>query len=180
MVRTVGEVIMNLWVYIEEGGSIMYVLLLLNIVGLALMAFKIYSLYICEKSTGVTAQGIADRINQSKERDSESKMQLARQDLNSYMAQAEKGLNAIRLIAAIAPLLGLLGTVVGVYMAFKVIAVAGMSDPSKFAQGLSLALITTVGGLIVAIPHYVGHTYLIGVLDRLEITLERELANRLL
>ena len=57
---------MNLWVYIEEGGSIMYVLLFLNIVGLALMAFKIYSLYICEKSTGVTAQGIADRINQSK------------------------------------------------------------------------------------------------------------------
>ncbi|MBI2518933.1 MAG: MotA/TolQ/ExbB proton channel family protein [Bdellovibrio sp.] len=173
---------MNLWVYIQEGGAIMYVLLFLNIIGLGLMAFKLFTLYSCEKSIAVTAQTITDRINlnQGKERDPESKVQLAKQELNTYMAQAEKGINAIRLIAAISPLLGLLGTVVGVYMAFKLIAVTGMSNPSQFAEGLSLALITTVGGLIVAIPHYIGHTYLIGVLDRLEVHLERELTNRLL
>ena len=86
------------------------------------------------------------------------------------MCKLENGLNTIKIIAAISPLLGLLGTVIGVLMSFSQMAKGGMGDPSSFANGISLALITTVGGLIVAIPHYIGHNYLLGNLDELERT----------
>ena len=55
-----------------------------------------------------------------------------------------------------------------------------MGDPSVFASGISLALITTVGGLIVSIPHYIGHNYLIGMVDELEQTLEKEILLKVL
>jgi biopolymer transport protein ExbB len=166
--------------YIQQGGSIMYLLLILNVVGMAIMAYKFFVLYTQGKVVTTTSAAIAEKISQIKEKDHDAKMQLAKQELNVYMSDTEKGLNTIRLIAAISPLLGLLGTVVGVFIAFKVIAEVGLSNPNQFAEGLSMALITTVGGLIVAIPHVVGHSYLIGLLDRLEVTLEKEIASKIL
>jgi len=107
-------------------------------------------------------------------------IELIKQEIQSYMHGLEKGINTIKIIAQIAPLLGLLGTVVGVLMAFKVISQTGMSNPANFAEGISVALITTVGGLIVAIPHFIAHSYLLGYLDQIESTLERELISKVL
>ena len=56
---------------------------------------------------------------------------------------------------------------------FRVISQEGLSNHSLFAEGISVALITTVGGLIVSIPHTVGYHYLISMLDKLEGTLEK-------
>ena len=87
----------------------------------------------------------------------------------------EFGLNSVKIIATISPLLGLLGTVIGVFTSFDAISKSGLEDPSVFAEGISVALITTVGGLVVAIPHYIGYNFLIGTVDTLEVTLEEEL-----
>ena len=57
-------------------------------------------------------------------------------------------------------MLGLLGTVFGIFNAFSVIAVSGLSDAGAFATGIKLALITTVIGLVVAIPHVISFNYL--------------------
>lgn len=89
--------------------------------------------------------------------------------------ELEFGMTSIKVIATTAPLLGLLGTVIGIYEAFQVIGSQGLSDPGQFASGISYALITTIVGLIVAIPHYIAHNYLSGELDSLEIEMEKHI-----
>lgn len=168
---------MSLWSYIEQGGAIMYLLLVLNIVGFALMISKFIVLKKENDMANETAMNLSGRISTGTP---ESMMELAKQEISGHIAGVESGLNTIKIIATISPLLGLLGTVVGVLVAFQVISQTGMNDPANFAQGISLALITTVGGLIVAIPHFIGHSYLIGALDRLEAQLEKAVFARVL
>lgn len=91
----------------------------------------------------------------------------------------ELGLNTIKTIASIAPLLGLLGTVIGVLGAFDAVSQQGLGDPTVFSSGISVALITTVAGLIVAIPHYIGYNYFIALLANIEIGLEKEVLEQL-
>jgi biopolymer transport protein ExbB len=73
-------------------------------------------------------------------------------------------------IATVAPLLGLLGTILGMITAFESIARAGTGDPQVVASGISVALITTAGGLIIAIPSLIFHKYLAA---RAEAVVER-------
>jgi len=75
-------------------------------------------------------------------------------------------LNALGTIGVLAPLMGLLGTIVGMIRAFDAIAQAGAGDPAAVASGISEALITTASGLIVAIPTIVFHRYLSARADR--------------
>jgi len=63
-----------------------------------------------------------------------------------------RGIGALELIATLSPLLGLLGTVIGMYDAFKKIAISGMQEPGQLSGPISMALVTTIAGLIVAIP----------------------------
>lgn len=100
-------------------------------------------------------------------------LELVKDAISQRVHELEFGMNTIKVIATTAPLLGLLGTVIGIYEAFQVISAKGLSDPGQFAEGISYALITTIVGLIVAIPHYVAHNYLSGELDSLEIKLEQ-------
>ena len=155
----------------------MYLLLLLNIIGFALMISK----FVILKRETSNASDTASRLSANIPKGSaDSVLELAKQEIASYIAGIEAGLNTIKIIATISPLLGLLGTVVGILLAFQVISQTGLSDPANFAQGISLALITTVGGLIVAIPHFIGHTYLIGSLDRLEAQIEKSVLAQVL
>ena len=71
-------------------------------------------------------------------------------------------LNALGTIGVLSPLMGLLGTIMGMIRAFDAIARAGAGDPAAVANGISEALITTASGLIVAIPTIVFHRYLSG------------------
>lgn len=86
----------------------------------------------------------------------------------------ERYINALGTIAAIAPLLGLLGTVIGLIDVFNVIGVKGTRSPAELAPGISKALITTVAGLIVAIPSLVFYRYFRRRVDALVITMEQE------
>lgn len=94
----------------------------------------------------------------------------------------ERGLNSISVMASIAPLLGLLGTVMGMIQLFEVITMHGTSDPKLLAGGISIALITTQAGLMVAIPLQLLHTFLANRADRLIGKMEKiglTLLNRL-
>ena len=83
-------------------------------------------------------------------------------------------LNALGTIAAIAPLLGLLGTVIGMIKVFAVVTAHGVGEPRVLAGGISEALITTAAGLTVAIPSLLFHRVLRGRVDTLVVTMEQE------
>jgi biopolymer transport protein ExbB len=88
--------------------------------------------------------------------------------------ELERFLNTLGTIAAITPLLGLLGTVVGMIDVFTAIIEHGVGNPGDLAQGISKALITTAAGLSVAIPSLMFYRYLRGHVNELIITMEQE------
>lgn len=85
----------------------------------------------------------------------------------------EKGLSALGTISTISPLLGLLGTVTGTMSAFGVLGKFGaVSDPAALASGVSEALITTVGGLVVAVPVVIFYNYFVSRVNHILTELE--------
>jgi biopolymer transport protein ExbB len=86
----------------------------------------------------------------------------------------ERYLGMLGTIAAVSPLLGLLGTVTGMIRTFKAITVVGIGDPSAMAGGIAEALITTAAGLIIAVPALMAYRYLRGKVDSLVIQMEKE------
>lgn len=88
--------------------------------------------------------------------------------------ELERYLNPLGTIAAITPLLGLLGTVIGMVKVFAAITTHGVGNPGVLAGGISEALITTAAGLSVAIPALMGYRYLRGRVDGLVVEMEKE------
>ncbi len=88
--------------------------------------------------------------------------------------ELERYLNTLGTIAAITPLLGLLGTVLGMIKVFTVITSQGVGDPGVLAGGISEALITTAAGLSVAIPSLMFYRYFRGRIDMLVVRMEEE------
>ena len=88
----------------------------------------------------------------------------------------ESGLSLLKIIAMVAPLLGLLGTVTGMIITFQMITLFGAGDPKAMAGGISQALITTVLGLVVAIPTVLMHTLVNGKAQRVLHILEEQSA----
>lgn len=88
--------------------------------------------------------------------------------------QLERHLNTLGTIAAVTPLLGLLGTVIGMIDVFSAIDAQGLGDNRALAGGIGEALITTGAGLSVAIPSVAAHRYLRGRANRLIVAIERE------
>lgn len=82
----------------------------------------------------------------------------------------------LKIIAAVAPLLGLLGTVTGMIITFQAITIYGAGDPTAMAGGISSALVTTVQGLVVAIPTVLLHTFISGQSKRVIHILEEQSA----
>ncbi|HXI86467.1 MAG TPA: MotA/TolQ/ExbB proton channel family protein, partial [Parvularculaceae bacterium] len=88
----------------------------------------------------------------------------------------EGGLNLIRIISTIAPLLGLLGTVVGMVITFQAITLFGTGDPKIMANGISVALMTTVIGLVTAIPLVLLYAFTSGAANNIIQILEEQAA----
>ena len=88
--------------------------------------------------------------------------------------ELERYLNALGTIAAISPLMGLLGTVIGMIKVFAAITASGVGNPGVLAGGISEALITTAAGLCVAIPALIGYRYLRARVDALVVQMEKE------
>ncbi len=88
------------------------------------------------------------------------------------MAFLENGLVWLATIANLAPLIGFFGTVAGMILAFKSIAEAGDVEPSVVAGGISMALITTAGGLLVAIPIQLAYNLCVWLIDRVVVSMD--------
>lgn len=88
--------------------------------------------------------------------------------------ELERYLNTLGTIAAVTPLLGLLGTVIGMIKVFAAITAAGVGDAQALAGGISEALLTTAAGLCVAIPALILYRYLRGRVEELVVGMEAE------
>jgi len=148
-----------------KGGLLMYPILLCSIVGLAILLSKF-----------IEYKKILNAIGKPFDRDVATRFPLLAPIVEGIekgcdekelsvigtrqVREIEKGLSWLSLIATIAPLLGLTGTVTGMIKAFRVISEISSVNPSMLAGGIWEALITTAAGLLVAIPIHIGHHYL--------------------
>ena len=168
---------MRLIDFINAGGSITWILVGMNIIGLSLILWRFFILRDFKKRMDSEAKLIATELSaQFKTKSLLTHLDLVKDAISRRVHELEVGMTSIKVVATTAPLLGLLGTVIGIYEAFQVISARGLSDPGQFASGISYALITTIVGLIVAIPHYIAHNYLSGELDSLEIKMEKHIS----
>lgn len=85
----------------------------------------------------------------------------------------ERGLVILATIANVAPLMGFLGTVAGMILAFGAIEQAGDVDPSLVAGGIKVALLTTAAGLVIAIPVNIAYNFFVTRVDKLIVDMER-------
>lgn len=88
--------------------------------------------------------------------------------------ELERYLSLLGTIALISPLLGLLGTVVGIIDAFLVVTAGGIGDPTALAGGISKALVTTASGIAVAIPAMIMHRYYLRHIQTLTVSMEQQ------
>jgi biopolymer transport protein ExbB len=117
----------------------------------------------------VLAAGLANR---------EASREIAKESIEDtgrhVVHELERYLNPLGTIAVVSPLLGLLGTVIGMVKVFAAITANGVGNPGILAGGISEALITTAAGLTVAIPSLIGYRYLRGRVDSLVVHMEKE------
>ena len=155
---------MDLMEYIDKGGIIVYILIALNIIGFAIIIWKFLTL---PRKNAM--------IRKIKDRTDVQDSTLIYAQIEYEVKKLETGLTYIKNIATVAPLLGLLGTVIGVYQAFEAITQKGLGDPTVFSNGISIALITTIAGLIVAIPHHIAYNHFISMLDAIELKAKKDI-----
>ncbi|TYK66712.1 MotA/TolQ/ExbB proton channel family protein [Colwellia echini] len=150
---------------VQQGKGVGYAILALGVIGLLIVLERMTKLSIISKRMNKQLKN----MNQASDDNPLGRMMLAyyeNKHLNDLdviskklqevifkdLAEIRKGLATIKVLAAIAPLMGLLGTVTGMIGTFQAITLFGTGDPKLMAGGISQALITTVEGLIVAIP----------------------------
>lgn len=156
---------MELMSYIDKGGAIVYILIALNIIGFTIILWKFFTLP--RKNAMISKIKAKVTINSS-----------ITSQIEYEVKKLESGLTLIKNIATIAPLLGLLGTVIGVYKSFEAITQNGLGDPTIFSNGIGIALITTIAGLIVAIPHQIAYNHFISMIDSIELKAKKELVGQ--
>jgi len=147
---------------IAQGKSIGFIIILIGLIGAAFSAFKIYKLREYQQEVMNESEGVIFEMTNSVKSNSsrESKENIIDEIIINYSGTIEWGNNWVKFFAAVAPLLGLLGTVIGMIETFQAITLFGTGDPKQMAGGISQALITTMLGLIVAAPLLGMYTYL--------------------
>ena len=177
--------------FIEGGPGFMGIVLLCLILGLAIAIERIIFLNLSTTNTKKLTQNVEDALNSggieaAKEVCRNTKgpvasifyqgLDRADEDLDAaekavvayggvQMGQLEKNVSWISLFIALAPMLGFMGTVIGMIQAFDKIEAAGDMQPSLVAGGIKVALLTTVFGLIVAIILQIFYNYIIAKID---------------
>lgn len=156
---------MDILGFIDKGGVIVYILIFLNFIGFAIIIYKFITLPRVNK----ILLNIINNLDKS--RDFESQIEYE-------VKKLESGLVIIKNIAIISPLLGLLGTVIGIYSSFEAISQKGLGDPTIFSGGIAVALITTIAGIIVSIPHQIAYNHFISLIDKIELRAKKEIIGR--
>ena len=156
---------------INQGGIVGYIILIILFSGLGLGSFRFLFLYNSQKSLieeletgnfndGSPLKDIDEVLSQKDKLDQDQLESKIEAILSSTGPIYEKSISTIKLLAAVAPLLGLLGTVVGMIGTFQAITLFGTGDPKLMAGGISQALVTTMLGLIAAVPLLFVHNQL--------------------
>ena len=156
---------------IKQGGPVGYVILGLGAFGLIIALIKFFMLFASGskmkaqlKKKQPNQNNALGRIMSVYSENPDSDIETMELKLDEAILREtgplESGLSFIKVLYVIAPLMGLLGTVVGMIQTFQMITLMGTGDPKSMAGGISMALVTTVQGLVVAIPLTVLHSIL--------------------
>jgi biopolymer transport protein ExbB len=158
---------------VDQGGIVGYSIITLGIIGLLIAIWRWLGLSAASRKVSAQLKSATPRTDNplgrvlaayesNREADTETiELKLSEAGLKE-MPGLTKGLLFIKVISVVAPLMGLLGTVTGMIKTFQVITLYGAGDPKMMAGGISQALVTTVLGLVVAIPMVLLHTIVSG------------------
>ena len=175
------------WQQVQQGGQVGAIIVLLAAIGLGIAAVRLWTLSReltlvrrQLKSGEYHADNALGRVLTVADKHPELSMETLELRLDEAILQEtprmERGIGMVKVIAAIAPMLGLLGTVTGMIGTFQAITQVGTGDPKIMAGGISMALITTVQGLVAAIPLILAHSLLQSRFTELSNVLEQQVA----
>jgi biopolymer transport protein ExbB len=193
--QTMGEAIVQFW---RDGGFMMWPLATAALAGLIIIVWKLFDLSTTSLRTRKFLREVDELIAQRRinealalardsntpagrilaaglERHTEGSERVMKAIENVgliEMAGLESGLVWLATVSNVAPLLGFLGTVLGMIAAFQAIEAAGEVEATLVAGGIKIALITTATGLAIAIPINIAHNYFVTRIDRLVIDME--------
>lgn len=185
-----------------DGGLMMYPLVLCSLVAVGVIIAKAWTLWIAHKGTQsllarVEESARAGRLQEAMQVAAETPGPTAailmaglrrirqgtvrRGEVDQAISTVgtielgflERGLVILATIANVAPLMGFLGTVAGMILAFDAIARAGDVDPSLVAGGIKVALLTTAAGLVIAVPVNIGYNFFVTRIDSLILDMEQ-------
>ncbi len=185
-----------------DGGFMMYPLVMCSLIALGVMIAKFWTLWVAHKDTGKVLAEVDELARAgdidgaieaaSSKRGPASAILMAglrrikgREVGEGEIEQAigtvgtielgflERGLVVLATIANVAPLMGFLGTVAGMILAFASIEAAGSVDPALVAGGIKVALLTTASGLAIAIPVNIGYNFFVTRIDKLIVDMEQ-------
>jgi biopolymer transport protein ExbB len=183
-----------------DGGFMMYPLVLCSLIALGVIIAKGWTLWIAhheslrllgeieglstsgqwteavhqaEETRGPVAAILLAGLRRVEERHTGSDVAKAISTTGSIeLGFLERGLPVLATVANVAPMLGFLGTVIGMILAFEAIEIAGQVDPTLVAGGIKVALITTATGLAIAIPVNVAYNFFVTRIDQLVADME--------
>jgi len=194
-VDTLSNIGGDLWKYYIDGGGVMHAITVLSVASLTVIVYKLIALRqvnlnlnefiskvraallkgnvqgaigVCEEHRGPVASIVKSGLLKYGRPREEIEKTMENAAIHE-VAYLEKYLTVLATVTSIAPLLGFLGTVVGMILSFEVIAEQGLNDPGAVAKGISVALLTTAWGLIVAFvtqPFYNYFTSKVGAYTR--------------
>jgi biopolymer transport protein ExbB len=184
----------------RDGGIFMWPLLACSVLGLAVILVKFVTLHmakirtdqlldrvrslvaagrvedaiqLCARTRGPVASILLTGLHLYQEGETDRADQTVTHAGRIEMAFLEKGLVVLATIANVAPLIGFLGTVAGMILAFGAIEMAGEVEATLVAGGIKVALITTASGLVIAIPVNIAHNYFVSQIDGLIIDMRQ-------
>jgi len=186
----------------EDGGIMMYPLVLCSLLALGVIIAKGWTLWVAHKDTQTVLEGCgelarAGRIDEAAELAANTpgpaaailhaglrrirEMRVRRGEVEQVISTTgtielgflERGLVVLATIANVAPLMGFLGTVAGMILAFASIEGSGQVDPGLVAGGIKVALLTTATGLIIAIPVNIAYNWFVTRIDKLIVDMEQ-------
>jgi len=186
----------------KDGGWMMYPLVLSSLIGLGVIIAKAWTLHVAHSGTKKVLEEVeqatrAGDLNGAIAVAAETPgptaaillaglrriqvSRLAQGELEKAVATTgtielgflERGLVILATIANVAPLMGFLGTVLGMILAFGAIERAGEVEPSLVAGGIKVALLTTAAGLIIAVPVSIGYNFFVTRIDQLIVDMEQ-------
>jgi biopolymer transport protein ExbB len=184
----------------QDGGFMMYPLLLFSLLGMGVIIAKLWVLYVARRDTqrvleevselardrrldealsvaertpGPVAAVLLSGLLRIRDRRAGEEVEQAMSSTGKIeLGFLERGMVVLATVATVAPLLGFLGTVWGMIKAFEAIEAAGQVEATLVASGIKIALITTATGLIIAIPINIGYNYFVTRIDQLILDME--------